>query len=168
MIYIKKYRKIVDRLIGKSFPQLKDEKVEIVELSKYLFWWAGGDVIKFGHKYFIIVTNKIRDFDNKILRGFFVHELCHVEDYKKEKVPSFLKNPFYYFKEWLSWVFGTSFSRKLERKTDIKTIKKGYGKELLKLTSEREKRLSKSKLNMVYSRGYLSPKEIKQEMKKLK
>jgi len=165
--YVEKYREIVNELIDKSFPSLKNEKVKIIEISKYLFWWAGGDVIKFNNKYFIIVTNKIKESDNKALKAFFAHELCHVEDYKKRNIPSII-NIFYYLKEGLSWVFCTSFSRELERKTDIETIKKGYGKELLKWALERENRYSKRKLNMLYSRGYLSPKEIKQEMKKLK
>ena len=48
------------------------------------------------------------------------------------------------------------------------TIKKGYGKELMKIALRRKKKFSPKKLSLVYKRGYLSPEEIKQFMLKIK
>jgi len=58
------------------------------------------------------------------------------------------------------------FMSKVEHETDLLTIKKGYGKELLEATLIREKKLKTQKSRRIRDR-YMSSKEIKQEMKKL-
>ena len=158
MDYKTKCQKIVDRLIRKSFPSLRNENIRIKEISNSLFWWAGGFVLKWKGDYLIILNEKFRKVKNKPLVGALCHELCHIEDYKKRKVGS---NPFYYAKEWLSWAFNTPFSRKLEREAEIQAIKKGYSKELYSFALVREKIYPKQSVKKLQPRGYLSPEEIK-------
>jgi len=157
-----KYGGLVKELISRSFPGLKDEKIKIKESPS----WLDLSFVAFGIKNSYIFVNKsLRKENSKGVRGTLVHELCHIETDKKSiKIWGFFR--------WvlinLSWLFNTKMSRQIERTADIDTIKKGYGKELLYHALKREKKYSKKRLTKVYSRGYLSPKQIKQEMKKLK
>lgn len=152
-------QKTIDEMIDNSFPKLKNKNVKILTIPKWLFWWATAFI--FGR--FILVNSDIKKEDSKSLMGLLAHELCHIED-------SINRNSFQeisaFTKEGFGWLFNTDYSRKIESQTDIKTIKKGYGKELLHLEKRREKNFSKRKLDKIHSHGYLSSKEIKSLMKK--
>lgn len=162
MDYTEKYRRIVDELIKKSFSELKNEKIFIT--CFVIFKRFVAQALDFGFFKLLLVNNdKINElsFSNEEVVGLFAHELCHFERYKKRT-----------FLQKIIFIFTTCFSKKTryeeERDTDRLTIKKGYGKRLLKIALKREERYSKEKLDKVYSSGYLSPKQIKQEIKKLK
>ena len=159
MDYTERYKRIVDELIRESFSNLKDSKIIILDFVIFKKFTA--HVLDFSFlKLIFINPKKITKLSSGELVGLFAHELSHFERYKKRK-----------FFEKISFIVGVIFSKKIrfeeERSTDILTIKKGYGKQLLKCTIKREKRYE-CKLDEIYSLGYLSPKQIKQEMKKLK
>jgi len=158
----KKYGKILDELVKKSFSELKNEKIFITDFIIFKRFIA--QALDFGFFKLLLVNNdKINEllFSKEEMIGLFVHELCHFERYKKK---TFLQKAAFILTTW----FSKKIRCKDERNTDRLTIKKGYGKELLKIALKREQKYSKEKLAEVYSSGYLSPKEIKQEMKKLK
>lgn len=157
---IEKYQKIVDKLIKKSFPELRDKNIKVFVIPKWIIWWVGGFVFK----RFVIITKNVTDLEKDSLKGLFVHELCHVEDSIKR---TYIQETIQAIRESLSWLFNTLYSKNIERKTDLKTIKKGYSKELFKYSSEREKTKSKKTLIALYNRGYLSPEEIKSYAKRI-
>jgi len=157
---IKESQKIVDQLIKKSFPELRDKNIKVFEIPKWIVWWVGGFVFK----RFVIITKNVTNLDKESLKGLFAHELCHVEDSIKR---TYIQETIQAIRESLSWLFNTLYSKNIERKTDLRTIKKGYAKELFKYSSEREKRKPKKTLIALYNRGYLSPKQIKSYAKKI-
>ena len=101
----------------------------------------------------IIDIDELKNISDFELRGLFSHELAHLESYSK-----------------LNWLqLGTfaifysisdGFKKKVERATDIRTIEKGFGKELLAFREYRLRTASENdkKILMTY---YLSPDEIK-------
>jgi len=154
MDFKQEYQKIINSLIKENFPKLKNKEVNVLEIPKYVVWWVGGFVFK----RFIIVTFAVRNLDKKSQRGLFANELCHVEDSIKR---NYFQESMQFIRENLSWLFNTKFSFNIERKTELKTIRKGYGKELYEFSSKRERKKSKQVLESLYKRGYLSPKQIK-------
>ncbi len=165
--YIKEYKTIVNKIVKKSFPSLKKEKIIIIESPKIIFW-VSGYVANFpAYSSFIFINKRIRQRDKATKIALLAHELCHIESIKKSH-KSFLELFIWGIIEDISWIFGKNPSKKDERQTDIETVKKGYGKELLHIAMNRKRRLSPRVLSMVYKRGYLSPEEVKKFMKKYK
>lgn len=155
---IEKYNKIVKELIRKSFPELKNLSIRLkVEKLKRGSMRA---TRLYGGWLIIIDPEKYSDAKNEEIVGAMAHELCHFEDYLKK---SWIK----YFFWYLHYKLSNKFRRKVEIKTDIETIKRGYGKEL----AENRGYMIK-KYPIVYIKGvgrcYLLPKEIKQFMRKYK
>jgi len=167
MDYKEKYKKIVNSLLKKSFPELKMEKIKIIEYPNWLIFWANGFVYKLPFSWGIFISKTERQLNRKALIGLLAHELCHVEQDKKI-IKNFLFGFFQSLFVDLSWAFDTKTSRIVERKTDLLAIKKGYGRELLELVLFQGKKSSKRKSAKTHSRGYLSPQQIKSYMKKLK
>lgn len=162
MDYVKKYKKIVDELVNKSFPELKGKW--IVFLNFILCKRYVAQVMDFSLIKLIFLNHeKFKDlcFSRKELAGLFAHELCHFVIYSQ-------KNLF----QKLVFILFVSFSKKMsnanEREKDLLVIRKGYGEELLKLALKREKAYSKEKLSRIYNAGYLSPNKIRSYMKKVK
>ncbi len=158
--YVKRYSKIVNDLIKKSFPKLRDGNIRIFEIPEFLVWWVTGFVFS----KFIIVTRRLRKFDKKSQIGLFAHELCHVEDSQKRP---FLLEFFYFMKENLSWLFFTSSSRNVERETDLRVIRKGYARELYHFEVMSERKFSKKRLSKISAGGYLSSSQVKKYAKKI-
>ncbi len=166
--YVKEYREIINNLVKKSFPSLRDKKIIVVEYPKIIFW-ASGFVANYPswNTYLIFISTKVRKQDKNLKTGILAHELCHLEFFKKTKM-GLLKLLIFGIKLDISWIFGKNPARENERQTDIQTIKKGYGKELLLTALNRKKKFFPKRLALVYKRGYLSPEEIKQYMLKIK
>jgi hypothetical protein len=156
--YKKNYINIVSSLITTSFSNLKDKKIFVIELNLLNYSASTMNFPFFG---FIAVAEKSRKYTTKALRGLFAHELSHlsiIEDMD--------------FLQWVSFSIKWTFSRKaradFETKADMLVIKKGHGKDLIELKKQRFKGKPRECLEKVYNKGYLSVKEIKQEMRKLK
>jgi len=118
--YIKEYKKIVSKLINKSFPILKDEKIEI--LQENTVWRGKAEFWPWKKR--ITVSNKIKRYRREKIIGLFAHELCHMEMSKKK---GFL---------WLAIMWNIAkhskkISSRIEWGTDMLAIQKGYGRYLL-------------------------------------
>ena len=75
MEYIEKYNQIIYKLIKKSFPKLENKKIYFVE--KEVPYRARVSYFPWGMR--IIVSYKLREFDEKVVRRILIHELCHLE-----------------------------------------------------------------------------------------
>jgi len=152
--YSKKYMKIVDDLIRKSFPELKGKKVIILEFilpSIFLAMTLDFSFVRF------IFTNpkKIELCSYNGQKGLFVHELCHFERH-------FSRNFFEKILFILKYVFNRRARVEEERETDKLTINKGYSKNLFSLVKGIEEIRTKEQIKLRLTRGYLSSKQIKQ------
>ena len=156
MNYKKKYRKIIDELIKKSFPELKGKKIFITESrnTKYKFSAAVSYWIFF---MWIITSPKTRKFSESTLKGLFAHELSHISIIIK-------MNLFEKFK-FISWIWSKKVKIKFERDSDLMAIKKGYAKGLyyqrLSRINSRDKHAKRLK------KLYMSLEEIKSYAKKI-
>jgi hypothetical protein len=109
----------------------------------------------------IRVSTKSKKYSKSALKGMFAHELSHFSIIDSMNL---FQN--------LSYFWRLPFSKKVradfERKADILAIKKGYANELIALKKEDAKGRTKKDLKQKYSRGYLSPEEIRQYSRKIK
>jgi len=158
--HIEKYRKIINELIRKSFPKLKNENVQVFEIPGFFVWWVSGFVFR----KCIFITSRVRKFDKKSQIGLFAHELCHVEDSQKRP---FFHTLFYSIRGCLSWAFYSSFSKRGERNTDLRVIRKGYARELYQFEVMKERKFSKKRLSKISARGYLSSSQVKKYAKRI-
>jgi len=115
-----------------------------------------------GNRKYKIILNYIRlkTASTKEISGAIAHELIHFEQFEKRN----------FLERWIHKVLyhlSRKYRAKIERTTDIETIKKGFGKELLSSTLRFE-RLSTPEYLKMHKWIYLSSKEIKNEMKKLR
>jgi len=133
--YIQEYQKIVSTVVKKSFPSLKNKKIRIIEYGiltgPYYFFTSGFEAYLFGTHLvgFNIKLRKLKDSKEEVLNALIAHELCHAEDHEKFK--NDIEIIIHCIKYAISQISGKSYCRITERKTDIQTIKKGYGKELM-------------------------------------
>ncbi len=148
--YIERYNDIVNELVKKSFSKLKDKKIKIFEFG---FINLYGLFLPFN---FIGMNKKCRGFSEEEIRGILAHELCHAEFGAKKGIL------------WLMvfFVFYWFFSKLRideEIRNDREVVKKGYAKELFKITKRIEKEYNLD--NIKYG---LSSKEIKSYARKIK
>ncbi len=159
--YIKKYQKIVDGLVRKSFPSLRRSKIRVFEFNITRNYGTYLGIFNIFNLHFIGLNKRYRNLPKKAIKGILVHELCHVEYFLKKNV---IRNLF----TGLFYLMIPSIKRKIESETDKQVIKKGYGKNMFALALAREKEFSKQELEKRYSKGYLSTKKIKYYIKKFK
>ncbi len=161
--YKKKYQRIVDDLIKKSFPELKEKKVKIVEFPKFFVFWSFAQK-GFG-RYYIFINKKRRNANVKSLKAQLAHELCHIVlDHMDKTVFGDL---YHNFRKFLSIGFNTKFSRRIETKVDKEVIRRGYARELYSSDLDWEKTFSERIVKGLYARGYLSPEQIESYAKKI-
>ena len=146
---IKNYEKIVNDLINKSFPILKNKKIKVEirgsEFSACASWGLiRGRMIEVNPKYADIYN----DFE---LKGIFSHELCHLEDWK-------INGYFYMVINCIKCFFSSKLNKEYEKQTDTNAVHKGYRKELV---AQRKKRFSINDKNLKkLKKTYLTPDEI--------
>lgn len=159
--YTKKYKKIINELIEKSFVELKGKRIVVLGFVPF-----GTFVAMFSDIFFVsfifISPKRLKKFTKFQQEGIFVHELCHMERHKKR---NFFERIIYIFKYLLS----KKVRIREENETDKLTIKKGYARELYDFTLNLDKTYARNKdyLKQVYDRGYLSSKQIKSYAKKI-
>ena len=130
-------RALTSDIIKQSFPVLKDKKIFV--FTGPLRFYAFSVWIPPLYRV-VVLSNKTRDFNTKVLTGLIVHELCHQERYIEMGTVSYL-------------VFAVKFLilkriRSAEEKaTDRLTIEKGYGRELCELSSITHKDRKHKKIN---------------------
>lgn len=138
--YIIKYGKIADRLIRKSFPELRRKNFNIIE---YNFTQTYGGFIPIIN--LLGIHKRSRNLSKLELEALIVHELCHMKDFQNMS----------FFKTLLWGVLSNIpfFPRKkLESRIDKMVIKKGYARQRIVLSK---------KLDAEHTKSYMSAKEIK-------
>lgn len=160
---IEKYQKIVDKLVQKSFPELRKKKIRIVEFPEFLQFWSFAQ--SGFNSFFILINKSQRKLNLKSIRGNLAHELCHITLDHKNK--GLLKDLFHNIRKFLSFIFNTNFSRKIETKIDKEVIKRGYAGDLLSAHKSWIDFLSKENIISLHSRGYLTPNQIKSYAKSI-
>jgi len=150
MDYKKKYNKIINELIKKSFPSLRGVKIIFFEFEITNLY---GLYTPFN---FIGLNKKCRSFSDKQIKGILVHELCHAE-FAKKKGLTWTFSFFLFY-----WIF-SRLRIDEEIRADEEVIKKGYAKELFEITKRIEKDYGLD--NIKYG---LSSKEIKEHAKKIR
>ena len=147
-------KKIIDKLIKKSFPTLKGKKISIYYFSWGPFSGAAFWILPFWRALFI---NKKRKFNSKELTGLLVHELCHFEIYQNR---GWLKTNFFGILYWVSF----KFRKNEERLVEKMVIRKGYARHTYEQRLSRWNAVDKHhKLKKIY----MSPEEIKTYAKKI-
>jgi hypothetical protein len=141
-------RKITRQLIGKSFPKLKDRRINLFlsPIGFYAFCLPGN---------FIGITKECNKLTKNELKGILAHELCHAEQYLKMGLFKSKIQLLHYF-------LSSKFKMKVEIEADKMAIKKGYAKELF--LSAKKIRLKIFDNEKIYG---LSPLQIKSYAKKI-
>jgi hypothetical protein len=157
--YTEEYRKIVNELIKKSFPLLKKKIIFVNEKKLFNLKYSATTV------YFIFFSTiwvhpKVRKYSKSSLYALFTHELAHIDLIVNMTFIDKIKFAF-------RWLFTKKGKENFERDADILTVKKGYGKNRLKLEGESKKTYTKQQLKKM-RKGYLSPRQIKDYIKKFK
>lgn len=143
--------------VRKDFPEL--DKIKIHLKINPLKRGSMRATRLYGNYEIVIDPEKYDDARDSQIIGAIAHELMHLEDFSRK---SWL-NYFFWF---IHYRLSKSYMIKEELWNDVRTIKRGYGKELAR---NRAYRIKKSPLNMPKNkRPYMLPEEIKQYMKKHK
>lgn len=162
--HVEEYHQIVNDMIRKSFPSLKNRKIFIFEITHPIYPWSWASALSFLGMNLICVNPRTRRLDYIAKKSIFVHELCHIEDFRKNAK----KHKTFLLYKYLKILFNRSYASEIEKQADIKSIKKGYGKELLYRTILITKIESKKMREKRRKMGYLTSKEIRAYMKKFK
>ncbi len=144
--YTKKYRNIADRLIEKSFPELRGKSFKIVE---YNFTKTYGGFVPIIN--WLGIHKRCRNFSKVELEGLIVHELCHMKDFESMN----------FFKTLLWGILSNIpvFPRKkLESRVDKRVVKKGYARQRVGVDK---------KFDVEHPNSYMSADEIKSYAKKI-
>lgn len=152
--YKKKYQKIVDELVKKSFPALKHKHIILTIMNKQIKN-AHASVSYFGFFIWIFMFPLSRKFSLDLIRPILVHELSHCEIIYNMSLLEKLRFAF-------RWLFTKRGKAWFETEADKNVIKKGYAKVHYKLVTHVEKIRTKAYLELRAQRGYLSSKQIKQ------
>ncbi|NLJ44903.1 MAG: hypothetical protein GX431_14700 [Bacteroidales bacterium] len=137
---LKEIRDITSDIIDKSFTLLRGKKI-FVFTGPLRFYAFSVWIPPFFRV--IVLSNKTTGFNEKVLTGLIVHELCHQERYIEMGLIKYL-------------VFAVKFLllkriRSAEEKsTDRLTIEKGYGRELYELSTITHKDRKHKKINDLY------------------
>jgi len=135
------YKKIVEEIINRSFPLLKNKKFCIIKFKSKDY--SGGAFWLLPFLRLIFISK--RNFNNKQIVGLISHELSHFEIFQRQGWFVFIFIELYY---WLC----PKFRKKEEIKADKLVIRKGYAKELFAFKKIQSKKIIKD---------YLSPEQVK-------
>jgi len=154
------YRKIIDELFEGSFPLLKS-RIIFVSKSKILCLQYSAFIIYFIFFSWIIVHPKTDKYSRNELKSVLAHELSHL--YIIANLNFFQKIKF-----GIVWLFTKKGKKDFERDADTLAIRKGYGQRLFDRVIKTERELNKEENIKRKERGYLTPEEIKNYIKKFK
>ncbi len=147
------YRKIIDELVKKSFPELRGKKIFVLKFPFFTF--SGGAFWLLPRIRLMWINSNIsKIYSKKAIIGVLVHELCHFERFENRG----------WFKSFITSFYGMiNFNQmyKEERATDKLVVKKGYAHE--RYSAETSLR----KIPRWFKRNYLSSKEIKSYAQKI-
>jgi len=157
MEFIDRYREIINELMDKSFPELKNIKIhlEIKKLENSSMWAKR----TFLGKYIVIIDPlKYKNANYNQIEGALAHEFVHFVDYKMQNIFMFLLDKILYkFR---------GYKIKKERETDRKAIQRGFAKQLYSNRKFRIKKSTKKYIKNILI-FYMSPNEIKSYAKSI-
>ena len=119
-----KYLLVAGKLINDSFPMLKDKKIHLF-VFRFRFY-AMSVWIPFFLR-FIVMSTRIKTFNETAITGILAHELCHQERYLKLGVLKYIRFA-------IKFIISRKAQAEEEKATDRLTIEKGYGRQLYELT----------------------------------
>ncbi len=151
MDYKKEYKKIVNELIIKSFPELKDKKIYIYEFNSRKYYGEAGKFIirRLG------ISKSLRNAKLILIKGLLAHELSHLSIFEER---NFLKR----ISDIKYW-FNKKRRTKEENNTIRLAIKKGYAKETYEISIRQRDNPYRKDIN----RYYLTPAQIKSYAKSI-
>lgn len=118
--YIQKYEKILNELIKKHFPLLKNKRISIVE--KEIEYRAKAS--HFPKRFKITLSTQLRKFPEHKVKRILTHELCHIEIFSKH---SWIKTNI----EFVFYLLSKKVRNSVEKEANILMIQKGFGKDVL-------------------------------------
>lgn len=122
---------IRDRIITTSFPELMDGGIQVEYKSLEDAVMQSGTLSPEG--LYIEVDNSMEDAPTDVVEGGIAHELSHfVEDLKESM--------FHSIRHSLAYSISPRYKRLVERNTDVSTIMRGYGHQLLAFLQYCEKK----------------------------
>ncbi len=149
------YRKFVNEIRKKSFPEIKGD----IWIIKIPFPIPGGMALwLFPTVSLVAFSTACKKLNKKVVIGIIAHELSHFSLFQKGT--------------WIQfWKFSITANKKqvvkCERETDRLAIKKGYGKELIATKMEAKKLLKGTRWEKMLD-NYLTIDEVKRYMEKIK
>lgn len=147
------YKKIVRKLVGKSFPRLSKRWIVVHGVN---FQWKRfyAVVTYLGLMAWIVVFPLGKKCTKKGLEGVLAHELAHFEIIINMSILEKIKFGYrwLFFKKWKAW---------FETAADKYAIDKGYARGLYENVFRAEKKMTKKRFKYRSGKGYLSAKQIK-------
>ena len=128
-------KKILNKLIKESFPELKKKSIKIIESKSFRNY---GFYLPIVNIIFITTREKFSDAE-KI--GLLVHEICHAEQSSQLGFFGSILLLVNY------WIFKKTRKR-TEVQADKIALKKGYANELLEMTKKFEKEFGKKRYGL--------------------
>ena len=153
--FVERYQKIADKLIKKSFPNLRDKKIRLVEYNFSESYAGFIPVINF-----IGIHKRCRNFSNKELEALFAHELSHFDILLEM---SFFER----FGFYLAHVFSKKVQSSFETAADKELVKGGYSRGFYSLIKKNENSKTKIEIERRLKNGYLSSEQIKSYAQKI-
>jgi len=158
--YTKKYKKIVDKLVNKSFPELNKKLICVIS-TKIQFGKVFASMTYLGFMTLIIVFPLAKSCSSNELKSILAHELSHFEIILNM---SFFEKISFAFK----WLFTKKGKSNFETAADKYAIAKGYARGLFSKVKKTEKERTNVEIKERIKKGYLSPKQIKSYAQKIK
>ena len=151
--YDKKYQKIIDDLIEKSFPEFAGKGIRVSAANERVSGRCSAVTYYFIWISFIKVSRRVRKFSDLELKGLLAHELGHILRFES-------CNFFGKFWEGLKYFISRKARTIEENICDKIAIERGYAKGLFSFKS-------KSKKKTKYSECYLSANDVKTYAKEI-
>lgn len=147
------YKHLVDQIIEKSFPSLRNKLIFVNEIKIFNFRHSANTTYLIFLS-FITIHPKVKKYPKKAIIALLAHELAHLDIIAR-------KNLFRKISFAFNWLFTRKGKFNFERDADTLTVNKGYGKGLAKLVKLAKGSPSKERLKNKSKKGYLSEKEIR-------
>ncbi len=161
---IEKAQKLVGEIVEKSFPELKDAKIDVKTFASQSDYFKSqfsfSRFLTFRQmRYIVFVNPKVfeKNAPDDGVRSIIAHELAHVLYFKKRNRLELLG---------LVNLTSKNFTQQFERKADLEAISRGYGEGLKSYRNWLYQNISAMKLEEK-KRNYFSPDEIDLLLKKL-
>lgn len=152
------YEKLMLKIKDKHFPELKDVNIKVKPL--WILDLKILDKISYRPSMYVVGKNiyynenmiKRKKYSNRTLRTIFAHELAHVVQSKRFNWIKIIIHAIKYYVD-------RKYTSKIEKEADRIVIKKGFGKDLIRMYKISEKNSSKTKMRWV-KKVYYSSKDL--------